>query len=135
MACDRQFTYADVSKFKGKTKIFKVNSPKFEWPFLIGFSGNADQFMQVLDFLESPEDERMPRVRGVTGLVLTATKKIYTFGNTGDWIQIDQPYFSIGSGSLTALGALHAGASPLEAVKAASKVDPFTGMGFRTLKF
>jgi ATP-dependent protease HslVU (ClpYQ) peptidase subunit len=56
------------------------------------------------------------------------------FDNPSSWMKIDEPFFAIGSGSTTALGAMHAGATTAQAIKAATKVDPFTGMGVKTLK-
>jgi len=41
--------------------------------------------------------------------------------------KVNEKYFAVGSGSKVALGAMYMGATAEEAVKAASKIDPFTG--------
>ena len=138
MACDLQITVMGQQKMKCKTKVFKIehNELYFTEPFLVGFAGDANEMMDVVDFFTHPDIyPKPPRLRNTTGLVLTESKKIYTFSQVGTWILLDSPYASIGSGSSFALGALSVGASPRDAVKAASKIDPFTGMGIKSFNF
>ena len=48
---------------------------------------------------------------------------------------MDEPTYAIGSGMHYALGALKTGATPKEAVVAASKLDPMTGLGVKVMEF
>lgn len=139
MACDLQMTLSGALKYKAKTKIYKVDPHElhFEFePFLVGFCGTASDIVDVVDFYYRPELYKgMPRTKGLSGLILTESGKIFTFDQPGKWLAIDGPYASVGSGSLTALGAMSMGATPKQAVQAAMKVDPYTGMGTKLYKF
>jgi 20S proteasome alpha/beta subunit len=63
---------------------------------------------------------------GCKGLVIRRRKPIEVFESCGAF-EFKPPYVSIGSGKEFALGAMHAGASAIEAVKAAMAFDPSTG--------
>ncbi len=41
-------------------------------------------------------------------------------------IELNEPFYAVGSGTKAALGAMHMGATAAEAVKVASKIDPYT---------
>ena len=138
MAGDLQLTISGTQISKCRTKIFKIdpNPDYFPEPFLVGFAGDAGEIVDLLDFFEHPEvHQKPPRIRNTQGLVLTASNKIFQFTNPTNWIEINDKYAAIGTGSSYALGALSAGASPKDAVTAATKLDPFSGMGVKTLKF
>lgn len=126
-----------VLKFKGGPKIIKcppndMFGQKDE--FLMGFAGVAHEMISLMDFFLNPDmGVKIPKIRDTKGLILTK-KGIYFFDTPGQWMNIDEKFFALGSGSTTALGAMHAGATTLQAVKAAGKVDPYTGLGYKTLK-
>jgi 20S proteasome alpha/beta subunit len=138
MACDLQFTLYGQMKTKGKTKIFQIDPHPVHYdaePFLVGFAGAASEIIDVVDFYQNPEVYgKMPRTRNLSGLVLTKSGRIFQFDTPDKWIAVDEKYAAIGTGSLTAMGALIAGATPKQAVAAASKVDPMTGMGIKVFK-
>jgi ATP-dependent protease HslVU (ClpYQ) peptidase subunit len=140
MACDLQGTMGQQQKMKMDTKIHHIPQNDLIYPdgeFLLGLAGQADICIELADFFKYPETyERAPRIRqgDIIGLILTDKGHLFTFTNPAKWLAIKDPFFAIGSGALTALGALHAGASPRDAVKAAMKIDPFTGMGTKVLK-
>lgn len=118
-------------KFRLKTKIFEYESPLlYPKKFYVGLAGNVDKFADVLDFFLDPTQyKKAPKLSG-EGVILTADGKIFTFGNNPDtWILVDQPLYAIGSGMHFAMGAMAAGATPLEAVKESIKLDPSSGMG------
>jgi hypothetical protein len=125
-------------KTKGKTKIYMVaphelHSPE---PFIIGFCGTASDIIDVMDFYEHPENyKRFPTTRNLSGLVLTLSGSIFQFDSPGKWLAVDNKFAAMGSGSPAAYGALHSGATPKQAVLAAGKVDPYTGMGTKLLSF
>ncbi len=139
MACDLQGTLQGTHKFRINTKIFKFNPNEFIYnkgKFIVGFAGSTDEFMEIVDFYNFPEAyKRPPAQRNTGGLVLTEYGEIFYFSNPVKWLRVKDKIHAIGSGSLTALGALKVGASPKEAVLAASQVDPFTGLGTKVLKF
>jgi ATP-dependent protease HslVU (ClpYQ) peptidase subunit len=139
MACDLCFTQNGAITWKGKTKIYKFKAHPDTYPvceFIIGFAGTANDIITAVEFFNNPDDfKKVPPIKGLTGLVLTQQKDIYMFNELGKWIGVDEPYASIGSGSPFALGAMAAGSTPKEAVKAATARDPYTGLGIKTLSF
>ena len=138
MAGDLQMTISGAQKTKCASKIFKVipNRDYFPEPFIVGFSGDASEIMDVVDFYEHPEIyQKAPKVKGLHALVLTEGGKIFQFQDPNKWVLMDTKFATVGSGGSVALGAMHVGASPKQAVEAASKVDPFTGMGVKVFKF
>jgi len=140
MACDLQGTMGQQQKMKMDTKIHRIPASELIYPdgeFILGLAGQADVCIELADFFKYPETyARAPRIRqgDIIGLILTEKKQLFMFTHPSKWLAVKDPFYAIGSGALTALGALHAGSDPLTAVKAASKVDPFTGMGFKTMK-
>jgi hypothetical protein len=135
IACDLQISHNSGYKFKGKTKLYEFESSLvYPKPFCVGYCGNTDAVVPVLDWLVNPTT-KPPKIVSTEFLVLTSDHKIYTFNSPNDWMLVDQPIYAIGSGSLLAIGAMEAGASAIEAVKIASKYDPSTGMGFRKVDY
>lgn len=100
---------------------------------IIGFSGLARQFAEFVSWCSSTEDKKPPKLKNIELLALTKEGRIYHGEGPTHWMQVDQPFFSIGSGSHFAMGALQQGATPLEAVKTAAKHCAQTGMGFQEL--
>ena len=138
MACDLQMTLGIGTKVKTKTKIFYIPAHELHHPedFLVGFAGTASDIIDVVDYYMNPElYKSIPRTKGLSGLILTKSKQIYMFDTPGKWLAVTSPYHAIGSGNHAALGAMSVGASPKDAVLAATKVDPFTGMGTKVLTF
>ncbi len=138
MCCDLQFTYGGDVKVKGTTKIYKMSPhvKTYPEPYIIGFCGNTGDMIEVADFYERPDTyTKLPRVKNLSGLVLTESGSIYIFDTPSRWVLTDTLFAAMGSGATVALGALHMNASPEEAVAAASQVDPYTGMGTKTLSF
>lgn len=138
MVCDLQMTIHGQIKIKAKTKIYKLapHEMHFNEEFIMGFCGAATEIISVVDFYERPElYKTIPRTKNLTGLVLTKSGNIFTFDNPGQWLAVEGKFASMGSGSPAAYGALYNGATPKQAVQAAMKVDPFTGMGTKTLRF
>jgi hypothetical protein len=135
IACDLQIYHASGYKFKTKTKIYEFQiSAVYPKPFCIGYAGNVDGLVPVLDWLADPTT-KPPRVSSSEFVVLTSDHKIFTFANPSQWFAVDQPFYAIGSGATFALGAMGSGATALDAVKAASKFDPMTGMGFKHIDY
>jgi ATP-dependent protease HslVU (ClpYQ) peptidase subunit len=138
MAGDKQFTYRQTTKMKGKTKIYEVPTPAAKSMFnagkaFIGFAGDTNQIGRVLGWLYDTNN-KPPKLGAIDMLVLTDKKQIFHATTLRNWLEIHEPFFAIGSGMNFALAAMAAGSSPYEAVKIASKYDPWTGMGFNKLE-
>lgn len=135
IACDLQFSHSSGYKFKGKTKLYEFPvSALYSKPFTIGYCGDVAGIVPVLDWMADPM-QKPPKVKYSEFVVLTADKKIFTFSDPSQWLSVDQDFYAVGSGATFALGAMGSGATALEAVKAASKFDPFTGMGFKQVSY
>lgn len=135
IACDQQATHGSGYKLKVSTKIHRFdNTAIYPKPFYIGFAGGLEQAHGVLEWFNNPTD-KPPKTRDNEFVVLTSDKKIFTFVNPTKWLEIKEPFYSVGSGSKFALGALHAGKSPKESVAIACKCDPDTGMGVKSFTF
>lgn len=83
------------------------------------------QGLRYIDWLAKPGIEPAPSLDGTVIHVMPDGTVRYTFGD--GWITMDGPFEAWGSGLPAALGAMHAGASALEAVKIAGLVDVYTG--------
>lgn len=131
IACDLQVTSGNT-RFKVKTKIFSFDPHErtYNKPFMVGYCGEVEQALDVIDWLTYP-DAPIPRRKKVEFLVLTQDKKIFTFYNPTQWIEFDEPSLAIGSGADYALAAMRVGKTPKEAVEVAAKLDIKTGMGIR----
>jgi len=137
IAGDLQFSHSSGYKFRGKTKLYSFeNTLIYPKPFTVGYAGEVNAIVPVLEFIADPTEwKRAPNSKYAEFVVLTADHKIFTFSDPTKWLQIDQPYYAIGSGATFALGAMAVGASALDAVKAASKYDASTGMGFKHVEY
>ena len=139
MASDLQATLGKDLKFKvkGKAEHFPDGSPLYPalGEFMVGFAGNVNEWVEFLDYLIAPEGYKRPPKVEIQLLFLTKKGQIF-YGSAADRIiAVNEPYFSIGSGSVAAMGALHAGATLKDTIKAASKIDPNTGMGIKEYNF
>jgi len=136
MAGDLQLSVGDAVKMRGGSKIFKIKAHQmlYEEDFIIGFCGSSAASLDVLDYFSNPEVyKQMPKTKGLQGLVLTQSGNIFIFDSPERWIEVDEEFAAMGSGATFALGAMHSGASPSEAIEAASKCDVWTGFGVTVL--
>lgn len=142
IACNKEALYGDLQftqpsnghKFKGKSKVFKVKAHPdvYHEDFIVGFCGTAVDIVTVISYFTMPDMfDKPPKVKDMTGLVLTASQQIFLLEDYTKWLAVDAKYFAIGSGAQYALGAMAEGAHPRDAVKIAMKHDAFTGMGIR----
>lgn len=138
IACDMQYNYGANQKFKGGPKVHLMNHPAckelFGAPYAyVGLAGQVNQWGQIITWLSDPTGN-VPKTKNVEFLLLTSNGKIFHADSLKNWMRIEEPYFSIGSGMQFAVSAMAAGKTPLEAVKLASKFDVNTGMGFKEYK-
>lgn len=133
IACDLQVTSGDM-KFKCKDKIYSFDGhpATYPTPYMVGYAGALENCMAILDWLADPTEKPPRGSKYCSFLALTHDGKLFLFQNPTKWIEIDEPYASIGSGSPIALGALASGKTPKEAVLIASKVDINSGLGVKS---
>ena len=141
VSCDLQFTHSNGMKFKGNSKCVVLEPPVAKAMFdcdkaIIGACGDADSMAKAWGFLADPTmfEGKVPKIKGVEFVALTAKKEILTSANLISWIEIVQPFYAIGSGCHIAVGAMANGADTKKAVELAAKHDVNTGMGIKTYK-
>ena len=133
IACDRQGTHGGGWKIQLNTKVQCFHQPIiYKKPFYVGMCGDLDNFSDTFSFFLDPTQwKKPPSGKGTEGLVLTADGKLFRFINPAQWLQVQQNYYAIGSGAPYALTAMSLGKNSKDAVKAAMKFDPGTGMGIK----
>ncbi len=113
--------------FGPKLRHYDIKS-YYPHPFTIGFCGDIDHILQVLEFFESPLAWVMPKKLWKAEFVmLTADHKMFTFQHPNRLMSIQSPFYATGSGGQFANGAMQFGATPYEAVKASIKLDNYSG--------
>lgn len=135
IACDLQVSWNGGYKFRTTTKIFGLDANEFvPEPFYIGYAGRVETAHQVIGWLR--EGGKRPKYEDTDFLILTQKGKLITFRNPNPtaWIEVNEPFFSIGSGCNFAQAAMLLGQSPKEAIAAATKLDPMTGMGIKVFE-
>lgn len=134
MACDTQATHGGTLKFKVKTKITAIHNKVFyPKPFLIGYCGSLEIAQKIISYLRDATEPAKMKNKDCEFLILTEDKKIYTFVDPNNWMEVADDHYAIGSGMHYAMGAFKHGATPKEAVQAASKLDPSTGTGIKVI--
>ena len=131
IAGDLQLSHASGVTFKAGSKLMLYDMPTvYKVKFAIGYAGNVDTCFQTLEFFTNPDEWKLPKSwQNSEFVVLTADHKIYTFSDPRKWLPVGDKFYSIGSGSHFAMGAMQTGASAIEAVKVATKLDKGTGKG------
>lgn len=116
--------------------MFEFNNPSlYDKKFIVGYCGDLDAVPDMLEYLDDITGKTKPPRAKLECVILTEDHKIFTFVNPSKWILVDEPCYAIGSGMHYALGAMKSGASPKEAVVAASKLDPHTGLGVKIMEY
>lgn len=93
----------------------------------IGIAGTYIHCIEFVRWWKDGGNPPRPKTKDVTALVLTPKGKILCFDSYHTFYEIRDPFTAIGSGAAAAMGALHAGATPQQAVRIASRVDAATG--------
>jgi ATP-dependent protease HslVU (ClpYQ) peptidase subunit len=96
----------------------------------VGIAGTYVDCMLFVSWWKKGAKGDAPSMKDVEALILTKDGRILCFDQHESFFELDDKFAAIGSGSQAALGAMHRGAWPKEAVQIASKVDP--GTGFKT---
>jgi ATP-dependent protease HslVU (ClpYQ) peptidase subunit len=97
---------------------------------LVGWAGSLAGSKRFLKALRDNPDTLPELKLDVNAIVIARNGKVSLF-EENTWMELKQPHYAYGSGSLIALGAMDAGASATEAVRIAARRD--TGSGGRVL--
>lgn len=122
MASDSRISHLD-SFFKSP-KIFELAGGE-----LIGIAGDITDGVKFAQWYSSgcdKEDEPEFGPEGFDALVLDKSGKLTIWARDLIGLEVQEPFYSIGSGAKAALGALHMGATPAQAVLVAAKIDSNT---------
>src|ERR1700723_102109 len=100
---------------------------------LVAISGNYNYWTKFLTWLLDPIKDQPDLKEEATAIVITPNGEVRRYEQTSYHV-VDAPFVALGSGAPPALGALHAGATALEAVRIAGLVDPYTGTDIESLR-
>ncbi len=123
MAADTGGRFGDMKRHA--TKLFRVDD------VIIGFSGNLGDGLVFVDWWRAGRDmAQLPEFRSYRGAddAPDINALVLTEGRVELWHEyfqpsvVEMPYFAIGSGAMTAMGAMHAGADAIRAVEAACAI-------------
>lgn len=120
MACDSYLT--DGHTIQSVRKVFRRKG------HVVGIAGDYAACMDFVTWwLRGGGAEYDGEMGEVEVLILTKAGKILHYSSCSKPFELRDDFAAIGSGSAAAMGALHMGATPAQAVLAASKVDVNTG--------
>ena len=120
MACDSYLT--DGNTIQSVRKVFRKKG------HVVGIAGDYAACMEFISWwLRGGGEEYNGTMDEVDVLILTTKGKILHYSSCSKPFELTDPFAAIGSGSAAAMGAMHMGATPAQAVLAASKVDVNTG--------
>ena len=92
----------------------------------LGTAGDVAFGLAFEEWLNGDAEQPTPTNDGFSALVLNPDGVIHLYGPDGVAIEVPPPV-AIGSGMDVAIGAMDAGADPVEAIIIASRRDPHTG--------
>lgn len=105
----------------------------------VGFAGDPTYALSLVRWIENgavlaelptfPENEDT----GFELLIVAADGSITWWNEAGVPLEVNEPFYAIGTGAQAALTAMHLGKTPAQAVRLAMKVDEKTGLGVETL--
>lgn len=103
--------------------------------FLIGTAGSVAACQSFIDWVKAGDDEDPPPKGEYNALIVDPRGKVREIEN-GSVLPVPRgaKFFAIGSGAPYALAAMYAGASAIDAVKIAAKIDTSTGLPVKSLK-
>jgi hypothetical protein len=112
-------------------KLFRkrITEGKKAYDVVIATAGESSPGMVFVDWYGSgkPVPDLFLHIGGdFTCLVLTP-KGLFEYDLYCRGELIEEEFYAVGSGSMAAIAAMHCGKSALEAVRIASRIDPFTG--------
>jgi len=134
LAADTRFTHEDAGILRGSKLLSKRIGRR---DHLLGFAGDTSFATLYCDWYGSgkpmPDQlKSVPEDRKFSVLIVIG-KKLYE----ADWIcrplEIEAKFHAIGSGAQAALGAMHQGATALQAARIACKIDSACGLPVQSI--
>jgi ATP-dependent protease HslVU (ClpYQ) peptidase subunit len=134
MAADTRIVHGDAGIAK-VTKLFRKRIGRRD--HILGFSGVMSYAIMYIEWFGSgkpmPDHLRnIPDEHGFNVMIL-AGKRLYEADGIGRPIEVESKFYAIGSGAMAALGAMHHGATALQAAKIACKLDHNCGLPIQTM--
>jgi ATP-dependent protease HslVU (ClpYQ) peptidase subunit len=134
MAADTRIVHSDAGIAKA-TKLVRKRIGRRD--HILGFAGVVSYATMYIEWFGSgkpmPEQLRnIPSEYGFNVLIL-AGKRLYEADGVGRPIEVESKFYAIGSGAMAALGAMHHGATALQAAKIACKLDHNCGLPIQTM--
>jgi len=131
IACDSKMMAGDSLVDDGGTageckKIYKVKGD------IIGVAGGLGAGLAFIEWYKHRSDSP-PNLADTSILILKKNGTIELWDEAEFPMKFTNKFYAIGSGADAALGAMHSGKTPTEAVKIACKIDINTGMPVKTL--
>lgn len=130
LAADRQSGAAGM--IGSITKIFRVG------PWLVGGSGSMAYLYEMMDWVRGGmKKAKLPDFQRdqdkFANMIFVGNEGIFLMEYSHILIPLERPYWSIGCGRSYAMGAMHRGATAIEAVETASALDTDCGQGVDVL--
>jgi hypothetical protein len=110
------------------TKIQRINGS------LYGGAGSAEQIQKMFVWFANPDMKPDWKFEPDFHILQVSHQGIFFWGCEMVALPIPLPHYAVGSGSEYAIGALECGAPPDQAIKIASKYDPYTGSEVQRFK-
>lgn len=134
MAADTRIIHPDSGITRG-TKLFRKRIGRRD--HILGFAGSLSGAALYLDWYGSgkpmPDALRHLPVEDYFSVLILIGKQLYEGDCMCRPVEVESKFHAIGSGAQAALGAMHRGASALEAANIACKIDPSCGLPIVTV--
>lgn len=122
MAGDSQATGGGIITSLVTAKCFKFNGA------LLGVSGLFGDNLKIIKWFMNDMPAERPKINEDSEAIIVTNKGLFALWEKQFMVHLDDcRFYSIGSGSRIALGAMQMGATPVEAVEAAMEFDIYTG--------
>lgn len=110
----------DIVVGTSRQKVFRLDNGG-----IYGACGNAREVIDLMEWLNGRR-EKEPDLKDISALVIRPDGSLVIYNDSVTCISAEAPT-AIGTGSQVAMGAMAAGASPVEAVRLACERDVFSG--------
>ena len=132
IAADSRMCYGKMIDNDNVNKLFKFSDGS-----VLAGAGHWEQILLMVDIFKSnlkKKQKKLPNLKTKCDFIFVDPGNKQVWINTGGFWDIEKRYYSIGSGSVFAFGALDAGADAVTALKIAKGRDTGTGGRIRSIK-
>jgi len=128
LASDSLVTLGDTKVHGSYQKIKRVGD------YLVGTAGSVAFCQKFIDWMTCADEEEPPPEGAYSAILIDKNGKVREIEN-GNLLPAPRgaKFFAIGSGGPLAIAAMYAGASAVDAVKIAAKIDTSTGLPVKKL--